>query len=129
MTTQAQFKHRALVHYTAMAAQAEFEALVSAVEARHQKPNFSSMLDDIRAIDDDDAMRAADEAAADWIKWTGNLGCPVPAGTHIEVRDRDGWEHEVLRPELSRWLHSGQDGLGIDPVERDCDIVAYRVMA
>jgi hypothetical protein len=91
--------------------------------------NFAAVLADCRAVDSDIAMRAADEAAADWIEWTGNLDCPVPPGTHSALRDREGTERVVRRPELCRWLHSGQDGLGVDPVERDCDIVAYRVLA
>lgn len=51
-----------------------------------------------------------------WIEWHGGE-CPVPAGTLIDLRFRDG---DVLERVMSyewRWCHEGWDA----------DIVAYRI--
>lgn len=62
-------KDRALAHYTALAAEAEFDALVRAVGAQHKatghKPDFAAVLADIRAEDEVDRCRIAAERQAD----------------------------------------------------------------
>lgn len=54
----------------------------------------------------------------DWTDWHGGE-CPVPAGTLVEYRLRDGGTGSPLRtPHLWRWGHAGAHD----------DIIAYRVV-
>ena len=59
------------------------------------------------------------KAKRPWIKWEGGE-CPVPEGTLIDVKHRDGEKHKKV-PALGaynyHWGHAGHDG----------DIVAYRL--
>ncbi len=55
---------------------------------------------------------------SDWIEWGGGEECPVAAGTHIEVKFRDGTSSPDKEPELFLWQQTG----------RDCDIIAYRIV-
>jgi hypothetical protein len=61
--------------------------------------------------------RAASQADADgWIKWEGG-GCPVPNGTNVFVRLRDGYAPTIQgRSNELHWHHIGSNS----------DIVAYR---
>lgn len=56
-----------------------------------------------------------------WIEWHGGE-CPVPNGTAVVVRFRDGWTSSETNPcnapERMRWSHLGNY----------CDIIAYRVV-
>lgn len=54
---------------------------------------------------------------SDWIKWNGGE-CPVAAGTRVEVKYRDDEIAEDCDPDLSNWIHYGEQG----------DIIAYRVV-
>lgn len=53
----------------------------------------------------------------DWIEWD-STDCPVPPGTKIEWRFRNGHVGITDKPETWRWGHTDQPG----------DIVAYRVL-
>lgn len=63
-------------------------------------------------------MNAENAAGDGWIEWEGG-GCPVPAGTMVEVRLRDGSQREGLACNLYYWHQSALTLPG--------DIVAYRV--
>lgn len=56
---------------------------------------------------------------SEWIEWNGDDESPVPPGTKIDVRCRDGEEILGLKDlDGSNWLH----------VYYDADIVAYRII-
>ena len=56
----------------------------------------------------------------EWIKWAGGA-CPVPIGTAVEVRFRDGTRVvSTAQAVRARWEWG--------PVSSDADIVAYRVV-
>lgn len=54
-----------------------------------------------------------------WISWHGG-GCPVPAGTSVEVRFKSGNTTRARYPDLIYWEHrnGGEGG----------DIIAYRIL-
>jgi hypothetical protein len=62
--------------------------------------------------------QAPDADADGWIKWEGG-DCPVPNGTNVFVRFRDGHASTSPdpRPHELRWFHLGSTS----------DIVAYRI--
>lgn len=68
----------------------------------------------------DSGVRVAEKSRADWISWHGG-DMPLPHGTRIEVRYRDGEENVDTAggPFSKRWDHNGFAS----------DIVAYRVLS
>lgn len=67
----------------------------------------------------DSGVRVAEKPKVDWISWCGG-DMPLPHGTRIEARHRDGEENvDTAGGAFSkRWSHNGFAG----------DIVAYRVL-
>lgn len=56
---------------------------------------------------------------SEWIKWDGG-DCPVPGGTPVVLRLRDGYEFEESFDSAEfRWRHTGAED----------DIMEYRVMS
>ena len=75
-----------------------------------------------------DAPKPA-ESGDGWIQWYGG-DCPVPAGTMVRVRFRNGNEHEG--PALNSWCtYQGLWRIGIEDDLAPCDedIIAYRIIS
>jgi len=69
-----------------------------------------------------------DELGDGWIQWNGGE-CPVPAGTPVQVRFRDGGEFEGSA--LKSWCTFEEHWrIGIEHDQTPCaeDIVAYRII-
>lgn len=79
--------------------------------------NADAVRDALRPYDS--GVRVAEKPKVDWIAWCGG-DMPLPHGTRIEVRHRDGEENvDTAGGAFSkRWDHNGFAG----------DIVAYRVL-
>lgn len=64
---------------------------------------------------------------SDWIEWSGGE-CPVAPATFVDVRFRGG---SVCGPDLATFWSGGigWDWWEHESVDRDYDIIAYRVVA
>lgn len=71
----------------------------------------------IELIEDNPPLPAPAADDEGWIEWAGGE-CPVPAGTKVQCRYRNGDTGQLYRAEGYRWNHAGN---GVD-------IVAYRVI-
>lgn len=105
---------------------AEGATPMTAVFASVLPPSLLQSLNELTAV-----LRALPPAPLkpqdDWIEHYGRVvhfndsGCPVPPGTHVQVRFRDGEMLETVNPEQMRWPWSR-------PYRAAADIVAWRLV-
>lgn len=77
---------------------------------------------------DPDSVALTGQADGGWIEWAGGE-CPVPAGTPIEVKLRNGSVYEGLAlQDLFTRAHQWRIGLEHDPSPCSIDIIAYRII-